>query len=278
MDVIGIVKCSYCGKETYLPFKCPYCGKYFCVEHRLPESHECPERWRARAPKKEVLVKTEAEAKPAYTYKTSYVLGAPTQKMVWFSLKEIQHLIIGMILVFLVGFSFYLYELIFGRTAYLAKAIILGFFIMLSFILHEVAHKIAAQLQGLWAEFRLLLFGVLLTMISILLIPFKLISPGAVLIAGAANIKKMGKTALAGPLTNIFLAFFFILLASLLSKTAWADIFLVGAWINAFVGFFNLIPFGMLDGFKIFLWNKKSWTLTFLISLALTIYTGSQVF
>ena len=25
-----------------LPFKCPYCGKYFCIEHRLPENHNCP--------------------------------------------------------------------------------------------------------------------------------------------------------------------------------------------------------------------------------------------
>ena len=34
-------KCEYCGKEVLLPFKCPYCGKNFCVEHRLPEKHEC---------------------------------------------------------------------------------------------------------------------------------------------------------------------------------------------------------------------------------------------
>jgi len=36
-----MVKCEYCGKEVLLPFKCPYCGKNFCVEHRLPEKHDC---------------------------------------------------------------------------------------------------------------------------------------------------------------------------------------------------------------------------------------------
>jgi len=35
-------KCERCGKEVLLPFKCNFCGKYFCVEHRLPENHNCP--------------------------------------------------------------------------------------------------------------------------------------------------------------------------------------------------------------------------------------------
>jgi len=35
-------KCAYCGKEVLFPFVCTYCGKTFCAEHRLPESHQCP--------------------------------------------------------------------------------------------------------------------------------------------------------------------------------------------------------------------------------------------
>jgi len=35
-------RCEYCGKELILPYKCGYCGRYFCVEHRLPEIHNCP--------------------------------------------------------------------------------------------------------------------------------------------------------------------------------------------------------------------------------------------
>ena len=35
-------KCAFCGSDfNGLPFKCKYCGKKFCVEHRLPEDHEC---------------------------------------------------------------------------------------------------------------------------------------------------------------------------------------------------------------------------------------------
>jgi hypothetical protein len=35
-------KCEHCGKEVVLPYECSFCGHYFCVEHRLPENHNCP--------------------------------------------------------------------------------------------------------------------------------------------------------------------------------------------------------------------------------------------
>jgi hypothetical protein len=35
-------KCEKCGEEVLFPFTCTYCGKEFCDEHRLPESHDCP--------------------------------------------------------------------------------------------------------------------------------------------------------------------------------------------------------------------------------------------
>jgi hypothetical protein len=35
-------KCEQCQKEVELPFKCNFCGHYFCLEHRLPENHNCP--------------------------------------------------------------------------------------------------------------------------------------------------------------------------------------------------------------------------------------------
>jgi len=41
---------------------------------------------------------------------------------------------------------------------------------------------------------------------------------------------------------------------------------------------FNLIPFGILDGYKIFSFNKKIWALAFTASAALTILTYMQTF
>lgn len=37
-----MTKCEYCGKEVLYPFKCSFCEGYFCVKHRLPENHDCP--------------------------------------------------------------------------------------------------------------------------------------------------------------------------------------------------------------------------------------------
>lgn len=37
-----VLNCHVCGKEVDLPFRCSYCSGYFCVVHRLPENHQCP--------------------------------------------------------------------------------------------------------------------------------------------------------------------------------------------------------------------------------------------
>ncbi len=35
-------RCEVCGKPVKpLPYVCSYCGGVFCVEHRLPEKHNC---------------------------------------------------------------------------------------------------------------------------------------------------------------------------------------------------------------------------------------------
>jgi Zn-dependent protease len=34
---------------------------------------------------------------------------------------------------------------------------------------------------------------------------------------------------------------------------------------------FNLIPFGILDGYKIYSWNKKVWVLAFAVAVVLAL-------
>jgi Zn-dependent protease len=135
-----------------------------------------------------------------------------------------------------------------------------------SFLLHELAHKFSAQHFNLWAEFRLTLQGALITLISIFL-PFKLISPGAVMIAGSGTRETVGKTAIAGPITNLVLATTFIMVAP------FSHLFWVVAFINAFLAVFNLIPFGVMDGLKVFKWNKLVWAIAFAAAATLTILT-----
>jgi Zn-dependent protease len=262
-------KCQHCGAEVFLPFKCSYCHGYFCAEHRLPENHACPEYWRARAPREEAPpIIAEEPSKPAYKYTITY-LPSPAAKVFWFSTTELKHLALGALLVMGVGLSF-IPEFAGFHQELMAPEILASLVILftLSFFLHEIAHKISAQRLGLWAEFRLTIQGALITLLSMLL-PFKIISPGAVMIAGPMTKESVGKTGLAGPLINIILS----TVCTIIAVTTQSLFFWIIAWINAFIAFFNLIPFGVLDGLKVFWWNKMVWALAFSVSLPLTIFT-----
>ena len=54
-------------------------------------------------------------------------------------------------------------------------------------------------------------------------------------------------------------------------------LFLVVAFINTFLAVFNMIPFGVMDGLKVFMWNKIIWAITFAAAAALTVYTYASI-
>lgn len=264
------MNCHYCNIEVYMPFRCPYCGNYYCPEHRLPENHNCTEIWKAKI--QQPPLQTATPTQGAYQHTITYAPIIP-KKAIAFSQKELEHILIGTALVMAVGIS-----IVLEISTNLPTALILAALFSASFLLHEMAHKITAQRYGLWAEFRLTLWGAMITLISIIS-PFKLISPGAVMISGSFVDKKiMGKTAIAGPTTNIVLATIFSTAFFLTADPLIKFILLYTAFINAFLATFNLIPFGIIDGYKIFTWNKPAWTLAVAAAIALTILTGTQLY
>ena len=88
------------------------------------------------------------------------------------------------------------------------------------------------------------------------------------MIAGSGTKEIVGKTAISGPVTNIILSTVCILIAAVTQ-----DLFLIVAFINALLAVFNLIPFGVLDGLKVFKWNKTIWAVTFAAAIVLIAYT-----
>ena len=100
-----------------------------------------------------------------------------------------------------------------------------------------------------------------------------MIAPGAMMIAGSPNGDDIVKISLAGPVTNIILSAGILGVAFAIYPSTFALMLFFAAYINAFLSIFNLIPIGILDGYKIFSYNKKLWLLAFIPSLALTIYT-----
>lgn len=264
------MKCEKCQKNEVLPFTCPYCGGYFCSEHRLPENHDCPRIELARAPKMETP-KTIIQRQKPNEYTITYGSYKPRWKKISFSEKEIKHLAVAALLVIGIGFSPAIYIPIDLHSLVLFTVVL-----TISFFIHEIAHKIIAQRNGLWAEFRLTLLGSILTLLSVISPFFKIISPGAVMVTGFTDMKNIGKISFAGPTTNLILSILFFAAAFFVPQ--YFIICILGAFFNAWIALFNLIPFGMLDGFKIFLWSKTLWALTFTISLIITVASSRFIF
>jgi Zn-dependent protease len=179
-------------------------------------------------------------------------------------------LIIGTALVTAAGISL-LYYITSSALALIIATVIFA----MGFILHELSHKYVAQSYGLWAEFRVNTFGAMLTAISIVSPYFKFIAPGAVVISGFADRDRMGLTAIAGPIVNVVIAVGLLSTLNLpvLARTPIYFAVLYGAAINAFLALFNLIPFSIFDGRKVYAWNKRYWAVIFIVSLVLTLYT-----
>jgi Zn-dependent protease len=76
---------------------------------------------------------------------------------------------------------------------------------------------------------------------------------------------------MAGPATNLVL--------SIVSFAIYVyfphPILLISVAFNAWIALINLIPFGILDGWKVFNWDKVVWGLVFITSVALAIVTST---
>jgi Zn-dependent protease len=260
------LKCATCGVEVDLPFRCNYCEHYYCPAHRLPENHDCSETWRVKA-----VRSARANAPPfQLSAEARSMLIQPQRRAVKFSKTETRHLILGTALVSAAGISFFIGSPLQSGLLGLGVAAVL---FAMGFILHELAHKYVAQGYGLWAEFRLNMTGLLLTALSIVS-PIKFIAPGAVVISGLADKDKIGRTAFAGPLVNIIItASLLIILPIPIGGGLIHAALLYGAAINAFLALFNLIPFSVFDGKKVFAWNRRYWAILIATSTALTAYT-----
>jgi Zn-dependent protease len=96
-------------------------------------------------------------------------------------------------------------------------------------------------------------------------------APGAVYISGGGSKRESGLISLAGPLTNIGIALvalpFFILD---IGGIGW-----IASWvflINSFLALFNMLPFGPLDGKKVFRWNYLAFGLTIGVAALLVLF------
>ncbi|MGM5483724.1 MAG: site-2 protease family protein [Nanobdellota archaeon] len=183
-----------------------------------------------------------------------------------FSKKEIKDLIYAWFMISL-AFSILFsggFTLFKNITSFIIIFMFSALTVGIAFVLHELMHKYYAQKYHAWAEFRAYNKGLLLALVLSFL-GFIIAAPGSVYIRGRLTKNQNGKISLAGPATNIILAFIFLTGIFLTSNQLLNTFFNVGFMINSLLALFNLIPFSPFDGQKVYNWNKN----IFYISIAI---------
>ena len=131
--------------------------------------------------------------------------------------------------------------------------------VVLSFIGHEFGHKFVAQMYGMWSEFRMYPFGLVLTLFSSFC-GFLIAAPGAVMIRGDHySAKEDCNISVAGPLVNIILSAVGLVGVMVFNSTVMLVPFYLLLTLNSSLALFNLIPVPPLDGSKIIGNNTPLW-------------------
>jgi Zn-dependent protease len=159
----------------------------------------------------------------------------------------------------------------------------------IGFILHEMAHKYAALHFGYWAEFHKDNSMLLIAVVVASLVGFVFAAPGATVIytspyeGRGLTREENGKISAAGPAMNLLLCIPFAALYVLgggLTATGGdiiAQVGLAGIQINAMIAAFNMIPFGILDGRKVWAWSMPVFTVLIAASFALLVASFSYL-
>ncbi|MEM2851111.1 MAG: metalloprotease [Candidatus Bathyarchaeia archaeon] len=177
---------------------------------------------------------------------------------------ELKHLLIAWLVL---GICFSARELFSPMVFPIAFAIAL-MTVGVGFIGHELAHKFTARKFGCWAEFRLWTLGLILALIFALASGGRFIFavPGAVYITPilrpiefrfGLTKKENGLISLAGVMANIAIALAFFTLTRFGSFLSFIG--QRGFQVNLWLAAFNMLPFGPMDGQKVFSWSKAVW-------------------
>lgn len=136
------------------------------------------------------------------------------------------------------------------------------------FVFHELGHRTVARAFGAHAKFKMWPFGLAIALIMSFG-GFVFAAPGAVYIHSYRPLSREqnGLISIAGPLVNIFLFFIFIVSALFFTVSfEGLNALYLGAKINAFLAFFNLLPFFPLDGSKVIAWDRNIWLFAIILA------------
>ncbi|MFX1358375.1 MAG: hypothetical protein ACFFA8_13970 [Promethearchaeota archaeon] len=316
--------CYHCGREISDFIVCAECGQTYCSIHSDPVDHECkivketlqPQIISPNRPLYQEPNITQYQHQYPQSYQTSSVeRGTTDGTYTWYRQEhqvppnafdpesgiefkgillshksELFHFLIGCSLIFIIGLlNFYdpqLFTLGYGWSLFM-----LAGFYMTAFLFHELGHRQTALHFGLQTKFRLLTFGMLITVIGLIsglmrfftgstLLP-SLALPGAVVVLGLDKIdRKTGLCKTAGPLVNLIFGTGLFIISFVIPKALYPLNYFFGlaAYLNYMLGTFNMIPIGILDGQNIWKWNKKVYIALMLSLATLVVTTGIIIY
>ncbi|UCD01352.1 MAG: M50 family metallopeptidase [Promethearchaeota archaeon] len=294
--------CAHCGEEIIGDlFYCSDCRQNYCIFHKEPINHECnivKESLRVQQLSTTPTYGEPSQISPApqeHTYQQqippSVVRGTTDGTYTWYRQEsqvpvnafdpdsgiefkgillphksEFTHFLIGLSLIFIIGLLIFTPNLV--NTGYEWAIFMLAGFYATAFLFHEFGHRQVAIHFGLQTKFRLLTFGMILTVTGVVFGLYSLISggpsfpslalPGAVVVLGLSKIDRTtGLCKAAGPTVNLAYGSILFIISFIIPTYPLNMLIGLAANLNFMLGTFNMIPVGILDGQNIWKWNKK---------------------
>ncbi|MFW9900256.1 MAG: hypothetical protein ACFFDY_03085 [Candidatus Thorarchaeota archaeon] len=311
-----MVKCSHCGEEIFgEPNKCNDCGYYYCTRHKEPVDHDCniirleqsPSQAEIYSQPPQVIQISHEQTSFQQSEPAGIIRGTTDGTYTWYRQEsqipvdafspdsgvdfkgillphksELFHFIVGVSLIYLIGILTFYPSLI--RSGFEWAIFILAGFYATAFLFHELGHRQVAVHFDLQTKFRLLTFGMMLTILGVGFNVYSLISgggsfpslalPGAVVVLGLSKIDRTtGLCKAAGPTVNLVYGSVLFIISFIIPSYPLNMLIGLAANLNFMLGTFNMIPIGILDGQNIWKWNKKVYIVlggTLLVLLLIT--------
>ena len=321
-----MVNCAHCGQEIIgEPFHCSECGYNYCTIHKEPINHDCniiKESLRMQQAPSVVQSYNQVTQPSPIPYEQTYqpqspsgiIRGTTDGTYTWYRQEsqvpvdafapdsgikfkgillphksELFHFIIGVSLIYIIGIITFTPQLIYV-SGYQWAIFMLASFYATAFLFHELGHRQVALHFNLQTKFRLLTFGMILTVIGVVINIYSLMSggssfpslalPGAVVVLGLSKIdRSTGLCKAAGPSVNLVYGIILFIISFIIPINPLNMLIGLAANLNFMLGTFNMIPIGILDGQNIWKWNKKVYIalagslLTLLIITYILIYS-----
>jgi Zn-dependent protease len=316
-------KCYHCGEDFSESniFFCDICGQNYCSLHKDPINHECnivkenmslqyPQSLRPSYINNFQRIASTQESTSHPPAVVEQIRGTTNGTYTWYRQEnlvpenafnpdsgitfkgillpyksELFHFLIGASLIFLIGLIIFYDRSLIDLDLTWAIFLLASFY-MTAFLFHELGHRQVAVRYGLQTKFRLLTFGMILTVFGLIMGIFSLIMgqsgfptvalPGAVVVLGLDKIdKKTGLCKAAGPIVNLVYGSILLFISFIIPKDLYPLNHFVGvaAYLNFMLGSFNMIPIGILDGQNIWKWDKRVFLLLFTSLITLLIIT-----